>query len=122
MIANDVYIAALKLMGEDSETGTDSGYTTEYQAKAWAIITILQAELLPHVVPAPITNSTTTLQVSDWAGRMILPYGLAAHLLMEEDQNRAAFFNARYDELKRKRPVTIQKITDVYGVTYGEGM
>jgi hypothetical protein len=45
-----------------------------------------------------------------------LPYGLAAHLLINEDQNRAAFFNARYDELKRKRPANIVAIKDVYGI------
>jgi hypothetical protein len=35
---------------------------------------------------------------------------------MNEDQNRAAFFNSRYDELKRKRPALITKIKDVYGI------
>jgi hypothetical protein len=45
---------------------------------------------------------------------------LAAHLLMNEDQNRAAFFNNRYDELKRKRPALITKIKDVYGIAPSE--
>jgi hypothetical protein len=35
-------------------------------------------------------------------------------LLMAEDQSRAAFFNARYDELKRKRPAIASTIKDSY--------
>jgi hypothetical protein len=45
---------------------------------------------------------------------------LAAQLLLNEDQNRAAYFNNRYDELKRKRPALITKIKDVYGVVPSE--
>lgn len=120
MTANEVYLLALKLMGEESEDGTDEGYTDEYLYKAFAILTVLQGELLPpDKTPEPITSNTDELQVDDRSGRMILPYGLAAHLLMEEDQNRAAFFNARYDELKRKRKSTVTTITDVYGVLGG---
>jgi hypothetical protein len=58
--------------------------------------------------------------VDDRTGLTVLPYGLAAQLLMNEDQNRAAFFNNRYDELKRKRPALITKIKDVYGVVPSE--
>jgi hypothetical protein len=39
---------------------------------------------------------------------------LAAHLLINEDQNRAAFFNNRYDELKIQRPATVVKMKDVW--------
>jgi hypothetical protein len=117
----EVYIQALKLMGEESEDGTDYGYSTEYQKKAWTVLTILQAELLPHADVEPIVGDDQYLQVDDRTARMLLPYGLAAHLLMEEDQNRAAFFNARYDELKRKKTASVTPITDVYSVTSGMG-
>jgi hypothetical protein len=60
------------------------------------------------------------LQIDDRSSLTILPYGLAAHLLINEDQNRAAFFNARYDELKRKRPANIVRIKDVYGISTNE--
>lgn len=116
MNVSDVYALAMKLMGEESEDGTNEGYTDEYLDKAYGILTVLQAELLPSADQI-ITDSEDVLQVSDRVARMVLPYGLAAHLLMEEDQNRAAFFNARYDELKKKIPSSSIAITDVYNVT-----
>lgn len=117
MIAQDVYVLAMKLMGEDSEDGTDDGYTVEYQQKAWGILTILQSELLPPTTElTPVTSGESELQTVDRVSRMILPYGLAAHLLMDEDQNKSVFFNARYDELKRKNKALLTPIKDVYNV------
>lgn len=116
----EVYVLAMKLMGEESQDGTDAGYTNEYLEKAFGILTVLQGELLPpSTIPLVITDSGEALQVSDRVARLVLPYGLAAHLLMEEDQNRAAFFNARYDELKRKLPAIVTPITDVQNVLSG---
>jgi hypothetical protein len=66
--------------------------------------------------PSVITDNTSIFQVDDRTGLMVLPYGLAAHLLLNEDQNRAAYFNNRYDELKRKKKAVITKIKDVYGI------
>jgi hypothetical protein len=113
--AQDVFIMAMNLMDEESENGTYSGYPDEYKKKAWSILTLLQAELTrASDLPTPITNESSIVQIDDRTGCTVLPYGLAAHLLMTEDQTRAAFFNARYDELKRKRPAVISKIVDVY--------
>lgn len=121
VIAQDVFIMAMNLMDEESQDGTYEGYPEEYKKKAWSVLTILQAELLPpSVAPLAITNAQNVMQIDDRTSLTTLPYGLAAHLIMEEDQNRAAFFNARYDELKRKRPATITKIKDVYGVVPNE--
>ena len=120
MTAQEVYVLAMKLMGEDSEDGTDEGYTTEYQQKAWGVLSILQTELLPPSVDViPVTGPETELQVPKRIATMVLPYGLAAQLLMDEDQNKSVFFNARYDELKRKQQATVAKINDVYNVTNG---
>jgi hypothetical protein len=117
VIAQDVFVTAMVLMDETSEDGTYDGYPIEYKNKAWVVLTMLQAELLPPTIPPlAITNNLNVLQVDDRTGLTVLPYGLAAHLLLTEDQNRSSFFNARYDELKRKRPATIVSITDVYGV------
>jgi hypothetical protein len=121
MIAQDVFVMAMNLMDEESEDGTYEGYPSEYKKKAWHILSLLQAELLPtSVAPLSITNENNVLQIDNRSAVTILPYGLAAHLLINEDQGKAAFFNARYDELKRKRPATISKIKDVYGVVPGE--
>jgi hypothetical protein len=115
--AQDTFITAMNLIDEESEDGTYDGYPDEYKKKSWSILTLLQSELLPaSASPSVITDNTSVFQVDDRTGLTVLPYGLAAHLLMNEDQNRAAFFNNRYDELKRKRPAIITKIKDVYGV------
>jgi hypothetical protein len=119
--AQDVFITTMNLLDEDSEDGTYTGYPEEYKKKAWSILTLLQAELLPaSATPSVITDNTSVFQVDDRTGLTILPYGLAAHLLLNEDQNRAAYFNNRYDELKRKRPALMTKIKDVYGVVPSE--
>jgi hypothetical protein len=116
--AKDVFITAMNLMDEISEDGAYTGYPDEYKNKAWSLLTMLQAELVPaSATPAVIPDENGVFQIDDRSSMTILPYGLAAHLLMAEDQSRSAFFNARYDELKRKRPATVQKITDVYMVS-----
>jgi hypothetical protein len=119
--AQDVFITTMSLMDEESEDGAYTGYPDEYKKKAWPILTLLQAELLPaSASPSVITDNTSIFQVDDRTGLMVLPYGLAAHLLLNEDQNRAAYFNNRYDELKRKKKAVITKIKDVYGIAPSE--
>jgi hypothetical protein len=85
------------------------------KSKALSILTILQAELTTN--PSVLTDLNQELSVSDKVALMVLPYGLAAHILIDNgDQNNASFFNSRYDELKRKQPARISPITDVYGI------
>jgi len=113
--AKDVFTIAMNLMDEESADGTFTGYPIEYKNKAWPILTLLQAELTPAAVATTmISDETSLFQLDDRTCLTVFPNGLAAHLLMNEDQNRAAFFNARYDELKRKQPAIITPIKDVY--------
>lgn len=115
VIAQDVFIQAMVLMDEETEDGTYDGYPDEYKKKAWPILTLLQAELTPaSSVPTVISEKSQLFSLDDRTCLTVLPYGLAAQFLINEDQNRAAFFNARYDELKRKRPAVITPIKDVY--------
>ena len=48
-----------------------------------------------------------------------MPYGLAAHLLLGENDSMAAFFNAKYSELIRdlaaKKAAKWEDITPYYG-------
>jgi hypothetical protein len=48
-----------------------------------------------------------------------MPYGLAAHLLLQEDPAAANFCQQRYDELKSRLhiglPASSEEIEDVYG-------
>lgn len=70
-------------------------------------------------VPAIITDLADTMQVDDVTATLVVPYGLAAHLLLGENDSKASFFNDRYEELKREAskrpPASFEKITDVYG-------
>lgn len=110
---------ALALMDEVIETGAITTDTPEYyKTKAINILNILQVELLPlSATITPITDLTQNLQVTDRIAYLVLPYGLAAHLLIVDDIGISSFWNARYEELKRKLPTGgITPIVDVYGV------
>lgn len=117
--AQQVYDAAMVLIDEVTEVGTISPENPEYyKTRSKSILTTLQTELLPvSVTPIPITSLSQNMLVSDRIALLVLPYGLAAHLLLQEDVNIAAYFNNRYDELKKKIPTTIAPIQDVYNVT-----
>lgn len=114
-----VYERALTLMDEVLETGTIATETPEYyKTKAINILNILQVELLPlSAVITPITDLSQNMQVTDKIAYLILPYGLAAHLLINDDLTISSWLNARYDELKRKIPTSSIPIVDVYGVS-----
>lgn len=116
--AEKVYNLALGLIDEVTENGTFAPDNPEYyKSKSLAFLTILQAELLPsNKVPETVESMTQPLLLDDRVCLMTLPYGLAAHLLMSEDQSAASFLNSRYDELKRKQRTTITKTKDIYGV------
>ena len=65
------------------------------------------------------TDLNQTLIVDDITARTILPYGLAAHLLLTENSASASFFNQRYEELKfegtRQQPASAEQIINIYG-------
>lgn len=111
-----VFNIAVVLM---DEVTTSAGYRTY----APDVLTMLQTELLPKgVSPVVITSLTSDLLLSDEVCLKVLPYGLAAHLMIIDnpnDQGKAAFYNNRYDELKSKVRATIQPITDSYSVLTG---
>jgi hypothetical protein len=109
---------SLVLLDEVLETGNITAENPEYfRTKAKNILTMLQTELLPiSQTPVVITDLNQNLLVSDRTALAVLPYGLAAHLLLSEDQpDIASFYNSRYDEMKRIIPTAIVPITDVYG-------
>lgn len=114
-----VFERALVLMDEVLETGTITTETPEYyKSKAINIINLLQVELLPLSAEiTPITNISQNLQITDRIAYLILPYGVAAHLLINDDLTISSWLNARYDELKRKIPTSAIPIVDVYGVS-----
>lgn len=118
-----VYNIALSLMDEVTDSGSIlADNPNYYKTKTLSVLTTLQTELLPlTVTPEPITSLEQTLLLDDRVALSVLPYGVAAHLLLMEDVASASFYNNRYDELKRKLPTAIEPITDVYDVLTGIG-
>jgi hypothetical protein len=117
VIAQDVFTLAMSLMDETSQDGTYAGYSDEYKKKSWPILTLLQAELADiDTTLTAITDPSNVLQLDDRTCLTALPYGLAAHLLLPEDESKASFFNSRYDELKAGIPSSITMIQSVYKV------
>jgi len=88
----------------------DPDTTQEYRAKAPMILTTLQNELVgidnryrkeeERVYPVEIESLEQPLQVDSIKATTLLAYGLAAHLMLDEDTNKASFFQQRYEELR----------------------
>jgi len=65
------------------------------------------------------TDLSQTLVIDDITARTILPYGIAAHLLLIENSATSSFFNQRYEELKflgtRQQAASSEQIYNMYG-------
>lgn len=130
--AQEVFAAAMGLMDELSETGgTDTADTAEYKNRTLLLLNILRGELYPYSddydndtdgyrpIARIVEDFETALPLDDYICQSVMPYGLAAHLLLDENPSAAAFFNQRYEELKaglaRGLPRMSEDIVDVYG-------
>ncbi len=131
--AQEVFEYAMTLMDELNESNgkADTSDTKEYKNRTLAILNILRGELYPYSdtyktgepgtrpIAEKISDFTSAIGLDDYICQSVLPYGLAAHLLMQEDPTSANFFQQRYDELKallaRGMPAESEDISDVYG-------
>ena len=133
-----IFDLAITLMGEMSDTGeTDWADTKEYKDRALNIINTLRNEVYqysdtyndfkkqyPGKRPVcPLMESLEDeIGIDDVLAQTVLPYGLAAALLLDENDNMAAFFQQRYEELLRKLGVNIpaqwESIPNAYGGGY----
>lgn len=111
--ANLVFDLAIQLMDEQYEmTGeTRTVDTKEYEFRTLSILNILRNELYPfsdtyegredgkrNICPM-LTAWDQAIDLDDAIAQGVLPYGLAAHLLVGENDTLAGFFNDRYQEL-----------------------
>lgn len=136
--AQTVFERAMHLMDEVNEStgAADTADTKEYKNRTLAILNILAVECFPasdtYTVSAagkrPVCPEVTAfaeeLGLDDGICRGVLPYGLAAHLLLDENPTSASFFQQRYEQLlaeaKRGVPAVAEDITDLYGgIEYG---
>lgn len=128
-----VFARAIHMMDEQNEaTGeTSTADTAEYKLRTLSILNILRHELFPYSdtyeeqedgtrdVCTEIKAFTDVIDLDDVLAQGIMPYGLAAHLLLGENDSMAAFFNSRYSELVRdlaaKKSSKWEDITPYYG-------
>lgn len=128
-----VFERAMALMDELNEsTGSaDTADTKEYKNRTLSILNILQAECYPasdtyqvtqpgkRPVLPPLTDLSQNIGLDDGICQGVLPYGLAAHLLVDENPATASYFNQRYEELlsnmKVGLPALSENIEDLYG-------
>lgn len=116
--AQQVFDLSMSLIDEIQENGlVNAGNTAGYKAKTPKLLTMLQTELAraEGVTPTILTSINDSLALSDYTAINVLPWGLAALLVIEENEITAPYFNARYEELKKKIPVSPVAIEDVYG-------
>lgn len=128
-----VFEKAMHLMDEVNEsTGqADNADTKEYKNRTLPILNILRIECFPasdtYQVTEPgkrpvcpeITDFESGIALDDGICQGVLPYGLAAHLLLDENPEMASYFQQRYEELlnaaRHSIPAGGEDIVDLYG-------
>lgn len=133
----DVFQRAITMMDELDDSGKyRHDDTVEYQNRTVAILNILQGELYFYSdtfpkrqewesgrrpVLEPLASLYDTIDLDDYCAGTVMPYGLAAHLLLDENPTAAGFFEQRYEELLRGLMAgrgtlaSSEDIEDVYG-------
>jgi hypothetical protein len=132
MTGENVFTITMAMIDEMLSNGTlDAETTAEYRAKAPAILTMLQNELIgidnryrkkeDYVYPVAIETLDQTFQIDDIKASTLLTNGLAAHLMLHEDKTLANYFNQRYEEMKgmflKPTPRAPETREDVYDAT-----
>lgn len=127
-----IFERTMALMDELNEsTGSaDTSDTKEYKNRTLAILNLLRVECFPYsdtYTPingrrpiCPVIDSfSTEIFLDDGICQGVLPYGLAAHLLVDENPTAAGYFQQRYEELlammRASLPSSVEDIQNVYG-------
>lgn len=130
--AQTVFDIAMGMMDEVLNGQTDTNDTAEYKDRTLLILNALAGELYPYSdtytlgeegkrpIVAVITDFVSGIGLDDYICRTVMPYGLAAHLLLDENPSAASFFQQRYEELLNGLkaggiPTSSVDIIDVYG-------
>lgn len=128
-----VFDRAIHLMDEQNEStgATQTTDTKEYEFRTVSILNVLRHELYPISDNYKIRNnnrrpiSTELLSMQDYidlddaVAQGVMPYGLAAHLLLGENDTMANFFAQRYAEMyaamSKSLPSAWEDIPSAYG-------
>lgn len=128
-----IFDQAIKLMDEQSEAGQSRwADTQEYENRAVAILNALIGECYPvsdtFRVDSPgqrpvfqtVNNLNSVVYLDDALAKTVLPYGLAAELVKNDDPAMGNYFLQRYQELLgrlgRVLPANWSTIEDVYAL------
>ncbi len=127
----EVFRRAVMILDEQSETGAaEWADTEEYRHRAVPILNMLINECSPYsdtYVPEQGARSTAGSiesladypDLDDYLCGTVLPYGLAAHLCMDDNPRVSAFAQQRYEALlaraTRNLPSEWQPIENIYG-------
>lgn len=132
----DVFDATMALMDELNDNGEAvSSDTTEYLNRTLPIMNLMIGECYPYSdlrdsgsvlstwkVVEEMDDELKSHKIDNTLALTIMPYGLAANLLVDENPSAASFYQARYEELLRQKSLKMQAdvgiIEDLYGV-YG---
>ena len=123
MTGNDVLSAALALIAEDQDNAGD------YRETALILLNLMMPEL--HElnnnmrIAGGLSEREEILSLGDMTGdidlderivREILPFGLAAKLVLDDDLTKASYFNNEFIEKKSTLARTsVVSITDAWG-------
>ena len=130
--AQRVFDLTMALMDELSESGkTLTSDTQEYHNRTLFILNVMRGELYPYSdtytlgevgkrpIASVIEDFEADIGLDDYICQSVMPYGLAAHLLLDENPTAANYFQQRYEELKaflaRGLNTGSEDIVDVYG-------
>lgn len=136
MTATTIFDAAIKIMDEQSDTGESIwSDTEEYRHRAIAILNILAGECYPfsagtklkpgqRAVPAYIESLEDDVDLDDILCLTVLPYGLAAHLAIDDNPRTASYCQQRYEDLLNNKfrnvPASWEVGEDIYGIQHTE--
>ena len=128
--AQNVFDIALGLMDEQGGTGAESKDIRDYKQRTLPVLTALRGELYHYSdtykrtgagrpICPEILDFVTPIGLDDFLAQSVLPYGLAAQLLLDENPGAAGFFQQRYQELMLRYGAAVaaepEAIPDIYG-------
>lgn len=128
-----VFDKAIYLMDEQNEINglTETADTQEYRHRTLGILNVLRHELYPisdtcapgaagkRSVCPEVTAFSDEVGLDDAVAQGVLPYGLAAHLLLGENDAMAGYFAQRYAELYRLHGRTLPAVWEDIPRAYG---
>jgi len=131
-----IFEHTMALIDELNDNGeADHSDSQEYKRKTLPLLNILQGELYPYSdtykqrndrkrpVLYPLESLEDYINLDDYICQTVIPYGLASHLLVDENPTMASFAQQRYDDLKAGLrngiPGMSQDIVDVYAADGG---